>query len=290
MDNVDKERKLQDRVVSWLEKDLGYTYMGNLEDQDNKAIKSNLLEDYLRRRGYTATQIKQAIMHLEKAANNQANSLYQINKDVYSLLRYGLQGVKDEERKRPTLHYIDWAHPLNNDFAVAEEVSVLRYDGRTHKRPDVVLYINGIALGVFELKRSCVSVGEGIRQQLQNQKQESIRNFFSTAQFLFAGNEGEGLRYGTILTPEKYWLKWKEDKKAKDPLSKKIKVLQGKQENRLRDGVISLCQKERFLSLIYDFVIFDAGVKKVCRHNQYFANIAARKRIQDKEGGIIWNT
>lgn len=66
MDNVDKERKLQDRVVSWLEKDLGYTYMGNLEDQDNKAIKSNLLEDYLRRRGYTATQIKQAIMHLEK--------------------------------------------------------------------------------------------------------------------------------------------------------------------------------------------------------------------------------
>lgn len=290
MDNVDKERKLQDRVVSWLEKDLGYTYMGNLEDQDNKAIKSNLLEDYLRRRGYTATQIKQAIMHLEKAANNQANSLYQINKDVYSLLRYGLQGVKDEERKRPTLHYIDWAHPLNNDFAVAEEVSVLRYDGRTHKRPDVVLYINGIALGVFELKRSCVSVGEGIRQQLQNQKQENIRNFFSTAQFLFAGNEGEGLRYGTILTPEKYWLKWKEDKKAKDPLSKKIKVLQEKQENRLRDGVISLCQKERFLSLIYDFVIFDAGVKKVCRHNQYFANIAARKRIQDKEGGIIWNT
>lgn len=191
MDNVDKERKLQDRVVSWLEKDLGYTYMGNLEDQDNKAIKSNLLEDYLRRRGYTATQIKQAIMHLEKAANNQANSLYQINKEVYSLLRYGLQGVKDEERKRPTLHYIDWAHPLNNDFAVAEEVSVLRYDGRTHKRPDVVLYVNGIALGGFELKRSCVSVGEGIRQQLQNQKQENIRNFFSTAQFLFAGNEGE---------------------------------------------------------------------------------------------------
>ena len=69
-----------------------------------------------------------------------------------------------------------------------------------------------------------------------------------------------------------------------------MKLLQVKEVNRLRDGVISICHKERFLSLIHDFVIYDAGIKKVTRHNQYFANIAARKRIQDKEGGIIWNT
>lgn len=160
----------------------------------------------------------------------------------------------------------------------------------THYRPDMVLYINGIALGVFELKRSCVSTGKGIRQHLDNQKQENILNFYGTAQILFAGNEAEGLFYGTTGTPEKYYLKWKEDKKATDDLSAKIKLLQVKEANRLRNGVVSLCQKERLLSLIHDFVIYDAGVKKVARHNQYFANIAARKRIQDSEGGIIWNT
>lgn len=130
----------------------------------------------------------------------------------------------------------------------------------------------------------------GIRQLLQNQKRENILNFFSTAQLLFAGNESEGLSYGTINTPEKYYLKWKEDKNATDELSAEIKQLQVKEPNRLRDGVISLCQKKRLLSIVHDFVIFDAGVKKIARHNQYFAVIAARKRILAHEGGIIWNT
>ena len=107
---------------------------------------------------------------------------------------------------------------------------------------------------------------------------------------MFAGNEAEGLFYGTTDTPEKYYLKWKEDKKATDKLSADVKLLQVKEVNRLRDGVISLCHKKRFLSLIHDFVIYDAGIKKVTRHNQYFANIAARKRILENEGGIIWNT
>jgi len=154
----------------------------------------------------------------------------------------------------------------------------------------VWLYVNGIALGVFELKRSCVSIGEGIRQNITNQKKEYIQSFFSTSQLLFAGNEAEGLKYGTTETKEKYYLKWKEDAKATDKLSATVKGIQSKEENKLRVGIVSLCQKERFLSLIHDFVIFDAGTKKVARHNQYFANIAARTRIIDEEGGIIWNT
>ena len=87
---------------------------------------------------------------------------------------------------------------------------------REHKRPDVVLYVNGIAMGMFELKKSCISVGNGIRQLLTNQKRENILNFFSTAQLLFAGNEAEGLHYGTVNTLQKFYLKWKEDKKATD--------------------------------------------------------------------------
>ena len=296
MATVDAEKKLQNRVLHWLIDDLGYKYLGNLEDIDNTPVKEELLKANLKKRGYSDDQIKTAISELVGKINNQADTLYQINREVYSLLRYGRQGARDESGQRQTVHYIDWEDIYRNDnekvndYYVAEEVSVLRFDNVTHKRPDVVIYINGIALGVFELKSSCVSKGEGIRQLLQNQKRENILNFFTTTQYLFAGNEAEGLFYGTINTPEKYYLKWKEDKKAGDSLSNKIKLLQTKEVNRLRDGVVSLCQRERFLSLIHEFVIFDAGIKKVTRHNQYFANIAARQRIKDRDGGIIWNT
>lgn len=290
MATVDAEKKLQNRVLHWLVDDLEYTYLGNLEDIDNTPVKEELLRANLKKRGYGDDQIKIAINELVSKINNQADTLYEINQKVYSLLRYGRQGIKDANGQRKTVHYIDWVDIDKNDFAVAEEVSVLRYDKVTRKRPDLVLYINGIAMGIFELKSSYVSSGKGIRQMLTNQKKENILNFFGAAQLLFAGNEAEGLFYGTINTPEKYYLKWKEDKNSTADLSAKIKALQQKEANRLRDGIISLCQKERFLSIVHDFVIYDAGIKKIPRHNQYFANIAARKSILEKKGGIIWNT
>ena len=277
---VDVERKLQNKVLHWLIDDLGYTFLGNLEDQNNTPVKEDLLRKNLLKRGYKKEQIDKALNELHNRVSNQAESLYHVNKSVYALLRYGLQGVKDEQGHRQTVHYIDWTNTDANDFYVAEEVTVLRFDGKTTKRPDIVIYINGIALGMFELKRSCVSIGEGIRQMLTNQKQENIESFFATQQYLFAGNEAEGLRYGTTETPEKYYLKWKEDVKAKDDLSAEIKALREKEPNILRDGIVSMCQKDRFLMLMHDFIIFDAGIKKVTRHNQFFANIAARQRIK----------
>lgn len=288
--SVDSERKLQNKVKHWLIDDLGYIFLGNLEDRYNTPVKEELLIANLKKRGYKKEQITKAVAELRTAVSNQVDTLYQVNKAVYALLHYGLQGVKDDAGHRDTVHYIEWENVANNDFYVAEEVTVLRYDRTTTKRPDLILYVNGIALGMFELKRSCVSVGEGIRQMLTNQKKENIESFFATEQLLFAGNEAEGLRYGTTETPEKYYLKWKEDAKATDALSAEIKTICDREPNPLRSAIVSLCQKERFLSIIHDFLIFDAGIKKVARHNQYFANIAARQRICDKDGGIIWNT
>lgn len=171
-----------------------------------------------------------------------------------------------------TVWLIDWANPEANHFAVVEEVTVL---GQHTKRPDVVLYVNGLALATIELKRSQVSVTEGIRQTIGNQKPEFIRPFFSTVQFVFAGNDVEGLRYGVIDTPEKYWLEWKEPSEVADPLDR---------------ALLQLCDKSRFLELIHDFIVFDAGVKKGPRHNQYFGIRAAQERIAKREGGIIWHT
>src|SRR5204862_1535029 len=128
--------------------------------------------------------------------------------EVYGLLRYGVKVRPELGEHHITVHLINWDHPENNDFAVAEEVTVL---GENTKRPDIVLYVNGIALGVLELKRSIVSVTEGIRQNLDNQTDRFIKPFFSTIQLIMAGNDTQGLRYGVIETPEKYFLKWKEE-------------------------------------------------------------------------------
>ncbi|MBQ9348437.1 MAG: HsdR family type I site-specific deoxyribonuclease [Oscillibacter sp.] len=292
--SVDSERKLQNRVKGWLVHDLHYTYLGNLESLHNKPVREDLLRKNLQKRGYSTKVIGRAVTALLAKAGRLSDSLTQDNMEVYSLLRYGCQGIKDEHGDFITVHYIDWTDTEQNDFYAAEEVTVLRLDNRTAKRPDLVLYVNGIAVAMFELKRSCVSIGEGIRQMLTNQRKENIQGFFNTMQLLMAGNEAEGLKYGVVETPEKYYLQWREDtdsrRAAQNPLSQKILALQAKENNRLRDGVISLCQHDRLLLLMHDFMIFDAGRKKTARHNQFFAVQAAQRRIRDREGGIIWNT
>lgn len=216
----------------------------------------------IRRRGYTDDEIKNSVNELTDKAGNQTDGLFQTNQAVYSLLRYGSSSVRNSKGQYITVHYVDWENISANDFYIAEEVSVLCRDGIHRKRPDLVFYINGIAPGICELKNSAVSVGEGIRQMLTNQKPENISRFFSTAQLLFAGNESQGIFYGTIQTPEKFYFQWREDKNATDALSCEIKNLHGNDNNRLRAGIISLCHKERFLSLIHAFTVFDGEKKK----------------------------
>lgn len=289
--NVDLERgQLQQRVKSWMIHDLGYQFLGNLEDQENKGVKEELLRANLKKRGYQKEQIDLAVRELMDLYSNQSENLYIINKKIYSLIRYGRQGAKAEQKNRKTVHYIDWKNIEANDFQLAEEVRTLKFDGQSHHRPDLVIYVNGIALVVFELKRSSTSISQGIRQSLSSQKRENIQEFYHPIQLIFAGNESEGMKYGTTGTPEKYYLTWKEDEKATDAVSLEVKKMQTQTSNRLKNGIVSLCHKKRFLSFIHDFVIFDAGIKKVARHNQFFANMAARTRIKANEGGIIWNT
>ena len=267
-----KERATQNRVIKVLKK-LGYTYLGNWEERlDNSNIEEAYLRPFLKRQGYSDTLINKSLYELNKVAGDQTRSLYDINKAVYSLLRYGVPVKPDVGENTQTVWLINWKELLNNDFAIAEEVTV---KGEHTKRPDVVLYVNGIALGVLELKRSIVSVSEGIRQNLDNQKKMFIQPFFTTMQLIMAGNDTEGLRYGVIETSEKYYLTWKEESAI---------------ENLLDRHLTQLCEKQRLLEIIHNFVVFDAGVKKLCRPNQYFGVRAAQERVRRREGGIIWHT
>jgi type I restriction enzyme, R subunit len=268
------ERKAQDRVVKHFQDSLSYEYLGNWGMREGNAnIEVDLLVQNLRARGYDDNLINKTVDQLKKAASLGAGrDLYEANRDVYDLLRYGVKVKPGIGEQTETVWLVNWDDPGANHFTIAEEVTVF---GQHTKRPDIVLYVNGIALVTLELKRSKVAVSEGIRQTIGNQRPEFIRPFFSTVQLVMAGNDVEGLRYGVIDTREKYWLEWREPSDIEDPLDRALS---------------QLCSKERLLELIHDFMVYDAGTKKACRHNQYFGVKAAQARVAKREGGIIWHT
>lgn len=265
------ERKAQNRVVKLFQEKLNYQYLGNLEDQDNKNLKTDLLKEYLKGK-YSDDLISRAIYAFEKVNDDTSKSLYDVNKEIYGLLRKGVNVSPGTGQNNVDVKFIDWVNPLNNHFAIAEEVTV---KGKNEKRPDIVVYINGIALAVIELKRSTVSVSEGIRQNLDNQKKDFIQHFYNTIQILVAGNDTQGIRYGTINTTETYYLHWNEDSDIKNSLDR---------------GIQQLFEKKRFIELAHDYILFDAGIKKIPRYNQYFGVKAAQAKLRNKQGGILWHT
>jgi type I restriction enzyme, R subunit len=275
-DHVGKaERATQRRVIELLRDELDYHYLGDWSDRrNNGAIEEELLSSWLKGRPYKDEQIAAAAHRLRIEATNSNRSLYDNNKAVYELLRYGVPVKVEAGKVTETVHVIDWKNPETNDFAVAEEVTL---KSGHERRPDLVLYVNGIAVGVIELKSSRVSMADGIRQLLSNQMPEFNEAFFSTVQVVFAGNDSEGLQYGTIGTPEKFFLKWKED--------------EGDNERfKIDKYLLKICRKDRLIELMHDFVLFDGGMKKLPRVHQYFGIKAAQEHVRQRKGGIIWHT
>ena len=269
------ERDTQNRVIALFRDELKYSYLGDWIDRDgNSNVEEDMLSAWLSKSGYTPAQISVALHKLRTEADNHSRTLYSNNQAVYNLLRYGVPVKTEAGKVTETVRLINWNEAEKNDFAIAEEVTL---KGNRERRPDLVLYVNGIAVGVLELKNSRVSLGDGIRQNLSNQQPEFNEWFFSTVQFIFAGNDSEGLQYGTIGTPEKYFLKWKEDE-ADDSRFKLDKYL------------LKMCRKDRLIELMHDFVLFDSGRKILPRVHQYFAVKAAQKHVREKKGGIIWHT
>jgi type I restriction enzyme R subunit len=291
------ERKTQNRVLALFQDKAGldYSYLGDLHGQLNTNIMADRLTAWLtssKGGGYSQVIAERAVFELVKVAGNLQQGLYKANQDVYSLLKYGAKVHENPGDPDKTVYFIDWAHSQNNEFAVAEEVTI---KSGSERRPDIVVYINGIALAVIELKKSTVSVSQGIRQNLSNQSEHFNKPFFTTIQFVMAGNTGEGLRYATIETPEKYYLEWKNDSvnttaQPQDDLSLDILEKCKNLPDKLDWQLFSMFQKRRLLDLIHNFIVFDKGVKKVCRHNQFFGIKKAQIKLDRKQGGIIWHT
>ena len=264
----------QKRIIQ-LFQNLGYTYYGNWEERENNLnIEEEFLRKYLVAQGYSPSLIDKAVSETLALAGTNAGNLYDRNKNFYALLRYGAKVKEEIGENFQTVQLIDWQHWEKNHFGIAEEVTI---KGNKTRRPDLVLYVNGIALSVIELKRGTVDIAESVRQNISNQRSAFNENFFTTIQFIFAGNNTQGLKYGTIETTEKYYLNWKEDEdeNAGYKLDKYLK---------------KLCSKERFLDIMYNGIVFDGGVKKLPRPHQYLALKEAQKFAKNQEGGIIWHT
>jgi integrase len=200
------------------------------------------------------------------AADATGITLYQASLRTYQLLRYGVSVQVAAGQPHETVHLVDWEHPENNDFALAEEVTLR---GGYERRPDIVLYLNGIAVGVIELKRSSVEIADGVRQLITNQEEIFNLGFFPTVQLVFAGNDSQGLRYGTATSRAEFFVEWKSADTS--PLT----------PGALLDRPLAeMCGKSRLLDLIRNFIIFDAGHKKVPRPHQFFGVKAAQEHLQ----------
>lgn len=239
------------------------------------------------------------------------------------------------DRKSFDLQYIDWEYPENNIFHVTEEFGVLRSGLKEHYRPDILLFVNGIPICIIECKRPDVkdSLAQAISQNLRNQQEDGIRPLYAMAQVIMAISVNEG-SYATTGTPEKFWAQWKEDFKKPNgtidhekearfrenicklkntPLPEEVKQrmfnerfyyvrnyfdtieLDEIKATPQDDYLYSLCRQERLMDLIYNFILFDNGAKKIARYQQFFAIKKAMKQIKkinngQRTGGVVWHT
>jgi type I restriction enzyme, R subunit len=225
--------------------------------------------------------------------------------------------------KSYTLKYIDWDNIENNVFHVSEEFEVERSDGRSTRRPDLVLFVNGIPLVVIECKRPDIKepIVEAVSQMIRNQKDGEIQSLFVYSQIVMALSENDA-KYATTGTPAKFWAFWKErvlnddelkkiintplTNEAKDKLfSTRYRYVRGYfdeleslgRQITVQDKTIySLLRKDRLLELTYQYLIYDNNEKKIARYQQYFAVLNTMQRVKEfsddgvRKGGVIWHT
>jgi len=289
---------------------MGYEYVSRSEAEQkrgslSKVIFTDELIRFLKKQTYRYKnyELNFSGESIQRAVNALDASLLQglamASKEIYNLLTLGISVeenvVIDQDvpvRQSFDLSYIDFEYPANNIWQVTEEFSVERPNGQ-YARPDVVIMVNGIPLAVIECKKSSIDVKEGILQNVRNMGPDYIPHLFKYTQMVIAMNPNRVV-YGTCGTSADYFVEWREDDvqwqeaicKQCSPDSNIVK------QDR---SIASLLEKKRFLTLIHDYILYDSNIKKICRHQQYFAVERTIKRINGEDGkettgGVIWHT
>ena len=334
----------QEKLISQLPavallQNLGYKYLSPEEaveargDRLGSVLLDKILTDQLRNQNailfrgrkypFSEGNIFAAVQALKDIVDD---GLLPTNEKAYDLLCMGksLQQSVEGDTKSFQLNYIDWEHPENNAFHVTEEFVVERSGSQETRRPDIVLFVNGIPLVIIECKRPDMKdpIGQAISQHIRNQQQDQIPRLFFYSQLLLAISKNEA-KYATVGTPAKFWSVWKENFSESDEADLKKRVSLPLSEGQIDrilatkefwgreresygsierqvtpqdQALYALCRRERLLELIFRFMLFDGGDKKIARHQQYFCVNKILDRVRHiqrdgtRQGGVVWHT
>ncbi|WP_103572323.1 type I restriction endonuclease subunit R [Campylobacter concisus] len=306
------ENKIQQNSINLLQS-LGYKFISREENLKLRGGKSSevLFREILtkklgeingyeykgKRYKFSQSNVLKVVDELAGVSLNEG--LMVANERITNLLLLGTsleENLEDGTRRSFSFKFIDFENLQNNDFYVTEEFEVSRVsqsDAQKHRRPDLVLFINGIPIVVIELKKSSVSFENGIKQLEKEQGKDEIAHLFKYIQLTIAAN-GSGARYGTTGTLFKFYSVWKEQDEAKAKESLKS-LINGREISTLDMTLFALLSKDRLLRLVRHYIFFDQKMKKVCRYQQFFAIEETLKRVpmvKDgvRAGGLIWHT
>ncbi|MBQ8436419.1 MAG: type I restriction endonuclease subunit R [Alphaproteobacteria bacterium] len=303
---------------------LGYDYIPRNEVNNHRESKSQyILHDIAKKALRDINEdiisdksIDEALYALEKTKLD--DGMIKASEDVYSNLLGGVSvpEIIDGKKTSPQLKFIDWQEPQNNVYHVVAEFEI---EEDQNRRPDIVLFVNGIPFAVIECKKASVPVDEAVYQMIRNQKFAQTPKFFLFPQILIATNINE-IKYGTMQTPFEFYSVWKEKDAPADyetkvleninkpidditvsqvckDLRRKDYVYHTKESLSAQDlGIYALLSPSRLLDLVRNFIIYDNGIKKITRYQQYFAIKKTLQKIKNfdengrRRGGLIWHT
>ncbi len=317
---------------------MGYKYLSIDEalklrgNRPSNVLLEDILVDWLRKNNqinfkgekypFSEGNIHSAVQSLKEI---NFDGLIRTNEKIFDILSLGksLQQSINGDSKSFTINYIDWNNPKKNVYHITEEYKVERSGRNDSRRPDIVLFVNGIPFCIIECKSPNIKdpEKESISQQIRNQKEDEIPKLFLYSQVLISIWK-DGGKYGTTGTPLKFWSNWKEDNDniskipelCNQPLDEEVlEKIYKNRDNYFEKGIVQsisskrrlyeqdkllyrLCRPERLLDLTYKFILFDFGEKKIARYQQYFSvkKIISRIINQDSEGkrqgGVVWHT
>ena len=318
MDRISfKENDISQRPALELLAKMGYQYLSPEEAMEMRDGKTSnvLLEEVLRQQLRELNSIRigshSEARFSEQNIENGVVALRNVpmdggylnaNEFIYNMLTLGkaFEQSIDGDKKSYTMRYIDWEHPENNVFHVTEEFAVTRAGSNDTYRPDIVLFVNGIPLGVIECKRPDIKGAEeqAISQHLRNQQEDGIRSIYVYSALLLAVGNSFG-SYATTGSPAQFWSKWHEmfinKEEEMDYRTQLQKLVEMREITPQDEYLYNLCRPERLLELIFHFTIYDAGIKKLARYQQYFTVKQTVERVKTIEaghrnGGVVWHT
>ena len=306
--DISTEKQLQNNVIDLL-KSMGYIFISQKDNVNFRNQKSSdvLLKDVLVNQLQTINAFEYKGINYKFSSKNIANAVDSLDESLNDGLMSANAKITDQlvlgnsyqeelidgVKKSFSLRYIDFKNLENNIFHFTEEFSVTRQtlnEKDKTRRPDIVLFINGIPFGVIELKSAKTETEQGISQMIRNQSKGEIPHLFKFTQILLAGNN-HSPQYATTGTPEKFWATWEENNN--EMLNT---LVQERTSSKLDNTIYSLYEKKRVLELLSSFIIFDNKVKKIVRYQQYFAIQEIIKKVDKLDatgrrgGGLIWHT